>query len=104
MSQSIKSGFAYLSHAKHTIPIADEGGDEEQVAVSIPVGITASSAALVRPPINRRQKYTTAISEDVRDGMIVELTKMRKEGKRMTPADLIEDLLRNWLKNRGVYV
>jgi hypothetical protein len=121
MSQATKGGFAYLKHAKQTgataiaeplevqpepaeIVLPDPPAREGRihpVADWTPEPVRTAAKQVAKPP---REKFTTAIDADIRDAVAVELAKLRRTGLKQTPADLINDLLRKWLLERGATI
>ncbi|RZU29811.1 hypothetical protein [Edaphobacter modestus] len=122
MSQATKGGFAYLKHAKQTGPTEIVGPPEVQpepaeivapgpparegrihpvAADWTPEPVRTAAKQVAKPP---REKFTTAIDADIRDAVAVELAKLRRTGLKQTPADLINDLLRKWLLERGASI
>jgi|ERR1700738_2393549 hypothetical protein len=121
MSQATKSGFGYLKHAKQTgtdaiaEPIKAEPDRAEIATPAPPVSegrihpvadwtsepVRAVGKQMAKPS---REKFTTAIDADIRDSMAVELAKLRRTGVKQTPADLINNLLRKWLLDRGATI
>lgn len=121
MSQATKGGFAYLKHAKKTGPTAiaeppDAQPEPTEIVVPDPPASegrihpvadwTPQPVATVAKQVGKppREKFTTAIDADIRDAVAVELAKLRRTGLKQTPADLINDLLRKWLLERGASI
>jgi len=124
MVQANKSSFAYLKHAKQTgAPIVEDQPERAVAEETLPQ--KQSEPVMLRTPTQHnpsiglepdpepfilrksgttrsREKYTTHIDVDVREAITVELAKMRRMGTKQSPADLINQLLRNWLIERGV--
>lgn len=105
MSQPQKpsNAFSYLRHARH-IPsdLAEEGIPE-------PAPTSRSEPATSAPPLKKeakpvRVKFTTNIAPQLRDAVELELAKQKSAGKAQSFADVIDELLREWVHARGVLV
>jgi hypothetical protein len=121
MSQATKGGFAYLKHAKQTGATAieerlglqpgptevlapDPPAREERIHPVADWNRQPTEAVAKQAARPHREKFTTAIDADIRDAVAVELAKLRRTGLKQTPADLINDLLRKWLLERGAII
>jgi hypothetical protein len=121
MSQATKSGFGYLKHAKQTgtdAVVEPENAEPKRAEIARPAppasedrihpvtDWTAEPVKAVAKQVAKpsREKFTTAIDADIRDSVAVELAKLRRTGVKQTPADLINDLLRKWLLDRGATI
>jgi hypothetical protein len=117
MSQSVRTGFSYLKHAKVTAN--QPAVEEEKPFIVEPQRVeTSSSLPVIAPgppevaeslapkpsvkPV--REKFTTAIAPALRDAMNLQLAKQRIHGVSQSPADLLDSLLRQWLAERDVVV
>jgi hypothetical protein len=108
---STKNSFSYLAHARQTKPEAPPPEETPSpIPDPIPAPLDPAPPRIVKTPItekkkSKREKFTTAISPDIRDAVQIELLKQRQGGgKRQEPADLIEELLLKWLRMRGIVV
>lgn len=108
MSQPQKpsNAFSYLRHARH-IP-SDLGGVPESTPIPNLEIRQDSPTASAPPPKNEskpiRVKFTTNVAPRLRDAVELELAKQKSEGKTQSFADVIDELLREWLHVRGVLV
>lgn len=105
MAQTSKSDFSYMRKPATSVSMS-----EHPLTVEPPV--ITSPRADVNTPVQpapktdrgKREKYTTSMLPDVRDAMEHELTRLRREGNRRSAADLIEELIVEWLAKRRQHV